>query len=283
MDESEADRGRAARVTGKPEDVVLRMGSSTQTSTPYRHGPAVRRGIVLAVATVAGTMVALLPPPSGLTPPAMRAMGLLLWAIICWAGDAVPDYVVALMMGLGWVVFRVVPFNVAFACFSTTSWWMMVGALGIGVAVAESGLLRRVALLALRALPPTFAGQTAGLIIAGLPFGPALPTVTGKTTLAAPFVLGISKAMGLEDRSKHSTALFMSMFTGFGLMGPLFMTGTVTNFVVLALLPASLRAHITWVSWFVTYLPTMLIIMVLSWLAIVLVCRPRTVVPLSRD
>lgn len=245
--------------------------------------PQFRRPLILLVACIAGLTVALTPPPPGLAPAAMRAMGLLLWAIICWAGDALSDYVVAIVMGLGWVAFRVVPFDVAFACFSTTSWWMMVGALGIGVAVAESGLLRRIALLTLRALPPTFAGQTGGLILAGLLLSPALPTVTGKTAMAAPFVLGIAEAMGIEDRSRHSTGLFMSMFAGFGVMGPLFLTGTVTNFIVLALLPPTVREHITWGSWFITYLPTMLLILLLAWLAILATCRPKQIKPLSRD
>ncbi len=241
------------------------------------------RLIGLLAATILGAAVALWPPPSGLSPAAMRAVGILLWAIVCWAGNLLDDYVVSIFMGLAWVVFHVVPFEVAFGFFANSSWWMMVGALGIGVAVIESGLLRRVSLLVLRALPPTFAGQTAGLIFAGVPFGPALPTVTGKTTLAAPFVLGIAEGMDLEDRSAHSTGLFMAMFVGFGVLGPLFMTGTVTNFLVLSLLPASVRADITWVSWFVTYLPTMLIIGVLSWLAILWICRPERVTPLSRD
>ncbi|MGE5561179.1 MAG: SLC13 family permease [Chloroflexota bacterium] len=241
-----------------------------------------RRPIILAVAVVAGLAVALTSPPTGLSAAAMRAVGLLVWAIICWAGDALSDYVVALIMGIGWVALRIVPFDLAFACFSSSSWWMMVGALGIGVAVAESGLLRRVALLALRALPPTYSGQTGGLILAGLLFSPALPTVTGKTAVAAPFVLGMAKAMKLENRSRHTTGLFMSMFTGFGLMGPLFLTGTVTNFVILALLPPATRAGISWGSWFFTYLPTMLIILILSWLAILITCRPRRVEPLPR-
>ncbi|MEX0975384.1 MAG: SLC13 family permease [Bacillota bacterium] len=244
---------------------------------------AVWRIPALLAATVVCAIAAMLPPPTGLTPAAIRALSLLAWAVICWAGNLMDDYIVAMSMGIGWILFRVVPFDVAFACFSTSSWWMMVGALGLGVAVSESGLLRRAALLTLRALPPSFAGQTVGLICAGIPLGPALPTVTGKTTMAAPFVLGIAEAMGLEDRSDHSTGLFMSMFAGFGLMGPLFMTGTVTNFVLLALLPESIRAHITWGSWFITYLPTMAILLTTFWLGVMVICRPKRVTTLSRE
>ena len=247
-----------------------------------RKATRARPAAIIAAAGL-GATIALIPPPNGLTPAAMRAVALLIWAIICWAGNLLDDYIVAMIMGLGWVVFRVVPFDVAFACFSTSTWWMIVGALGLGVAVAESGLLRRVALLILRVLPPTFIGQTAGLALAGIPLGPALPTVTGKTALAAPFVLGLSEAMGLEERSAHSTGLFMSMFVGFAVLGPLFLTGTVTNLLVLSLLPASVRSGITWFSWFLTYLPTMLIILVLSWLSILWVCRPKRVTMLSHE
>ncbi|MGE5579481.1 MAG: SLC13 family permease [Bacillota bacterium] len=243
----------------------------------------VRRVPVLLLATVACAVAAMLPPPAGLTPAAVRAVALLVWAVICWAASLMDDYIVAMAMGAGWIVFRVVPFDVAFACFATSGWWMMVGALGLGVAVSESGLLRRASLLTLRALPPSFAGQTAGLICAGIPFGPALPTVTGKTTMAAPFVLGIAEAMDLPERSSHSTGLFMSMFTGFGLMGPLFMTGTVTNFVLLALLPEAVRAQITWGSWFLTYLPTIALLTIGMWLAIMVICRLKQCTVLSRE
>jgi di/tricarboxylate transporter len=92
----------------------------------------------------------------------------------------------------------------------------------------------------------------------------------------------MAEAMDLDDRSDHSTGLSMAMLLGFGTMQPLFMTGTITNFVILGLLPAEAKAGITWGSWFVTYLPTMLIILVLSALAIYVVCRPKRVVPLSR-
>ena len=173
---------------------------------------AARRTAWLLATTVGCTIIAILPPPEGLTPPGMRALALLAWAVTCWAADLMEDYMVAVAMGAGWIVCHVVPVDVALACFSSSSWWMMVGALCIGVAVSESGLLRRAALLTLRALPQSFAGQTAGLILAGIPLGPAIPTVTGKSAMAAPFVLGISEAMGIKDRSRHSTGLFMAMF-----------------------------------------------------------------------
>ncbi|MGE5561387.1 MAG: SLC13 family permease [Chloroflexota bacterium] len=242
-----------------------------------------RRTALLLLAVLAALAVSLWPAPAGLTPAAMRALGLLVGAIICWAGSVMDDYVVAMFMGVGWIILRVVPFKVAFATFALTNYWMMAGALGVGVAVAQSGLLRRVALLTLRALPPTFAGQVAGLVGAGVMLGPTLPSVVGKTAIAGKFVLGIHEAMGLQDRSAHSTGLYMAMLLGFGTMGPLFMSGTVTNFVILGLLPAEVKANITWISWFVTYLPTMLVILALSLLAVLVVCRPQRVVPLSRE
>ncbi len=242
-----------------------------------------RRTVILLATTVACIAIGLLPSPQGLSREAMRAVGLLVWTMVSWSANLMDDYIVAMAMGVGLLAFRIVPFEVAFACFSTPGWWMTVGAFALGVAVSESGLLRRAALLSLRALPPTFAGQTAGLILAGIPLGPAVPTVTGKATMAAPFVLGIAEAMDLEDRSDHSTALYLSMFAGFALMGPLFMTGTVTNFVLLAVLPEGLRASITWGSWFLTYLPTIALLLVSFWVGLLLFCRPKQVTVLSRE
>ncbi|HHY76207.1 MAG TPA: hypothetical protein GX500_05455 [Firmicutes bacterium] len=242
-----------------------------------------RRTAILLAVTAACMAIGLLPPPEGLSREAMRAIALLIWAMAFWGANLMDDYMVAMAMGVGFVAFKIVPFDVGFAFFAAPGWWMTVGAFALGVAVLESGLLKRAALLSLRALPPTFAGQTAGLILAGIPIGPALPTVTGKATMAAPFVLGIAEAMGLEDRSDHSTGLYMAMFAGFVLMGPLFMTGTVTNFILLALLPEELTKNITWGSWFLTYLPTIAFLIVLFWLGILLVCRPKRMTILSRE
>jgi len=88
--------------------------------------------IMSVLGLVLGLTVAWLSPPAGLTAQAMWALGLLVWAICSWVGQVFDDYVVALLMAVGWVALGIVPLEVAFATFHSRTWWLLVGALGLG-------------------------------------------------------------------------------------------------------------------------------------------------------
>ena len=74
---------------------------------------------------LAGAGIALTTPPVGLTPKAMQALGLLVWAIFYWVGHVWDDYVVALTMAVGWILLGLVPFETAFATFHSKTWWLI--------------------------------------------------------------------------------------------------------------------------------------------------------------
>ncbi|MEW6724253.1 MAG: SLC13 family permease [Bacillota bacterium] len=207
-------------------------------------------------------------PPAGLTPEAMRAIALLLWAVLAWLGQIAEDYVIALALAVGWIVFEVAPFSVAFNTFSGASWWMILGALGLGTAVARSGLLRRIALRTLLLFPATVPGQSLGLIWTGLLIGPAIPSVIAKMAIAGRLVRGVTEAMQLPRGSRAGAALFFSMFLGFGLAAPMYLTGTLTSLVIIALLPESLVAQLTWTRWYLYSAPVLLGLVALGYLAI---------------
>ena len=111
-----------------------------------------------AVAIAVGLGIALIPAPGGLEQKAMWTMGLLIWAIINWMTNAIPDFVCIFIMCCTWVLLGIVPFTTAFGSFSGTTVWLLIAAMGIGAAVTKSGLLARVALWIMRVCPPTFNG-----------------------------------------------------------------------------------------------------------------------------
>ena len=69
-------------------------------------------------------------PIDGLSEQAMQALGLLAGAICFWIGRVFDDYVVALLMAIGWVALDIVPFETAFATFHSKTWWLMLGQWG---------------------------------------------------------------------------------------------------------------------------------------------------------
>ena len=98
--------------------------------------------ICAVLAIMIGLSIAFLPPPQGLTVAAMRASGILLWAVVFWILEIIPEYITGLIMCTLWAGTKAVPFDKAFANFSSSSWWILVGAFGLGVAATKCGLLK---------------------------------------------------------------------------------------------------------------------------------------------
>ena len=113
-------------------------------------------GAVLALGAAA---LVLWFPPDGLDPRAARFLAVLAAGTVLWAWGSFPDYVVALGMGIAWVLLRVAPTATAFGGFATSTWFLMLGILGLAAALARSGLLYRITLVTVRRFPPTFVGQ----------------------------------------------------------------------------------------------------------------------------
>ena len=74
----------------------------------------------------------------------------------------------ALALLLSWIVAGVVRPEVALSGFTKPSWFLFIGALGIGAGVTRSGLLYRAALAMVRRVAPSYPRYTAILVVAGL-------------------------------------------------------------------------------------------------------------------
>jgi DASS family divalent anion:Na+ symporter len=238
----------------------------------------------MAVAgVIAGLAVATRTPPAELSPQAMQALGLLVWAIFYWVGHVWDDYIVAMFMAVGWVALGLVPFEKAFATFHSSTWWLMLGALGLGAGVASSGLLRRSTLLMLKLLPATYIGQTLALAVTGAIFCPAIPSVIAKVSIAGKFIPELGKGMGFAPRSRQMAGLFLAMYLGFVLVAPMYLTATSVNISVYELLPKLEQQRMTWGFWFVAAAPVTLIAGLLGYAALVVVCKPKEAVLSDRS
>lgn len=248
---------------------------STTSSAPVTYIRKSKLQLSMAFLGIAlGVTIAWLPPMGGLSVKAMQALGLLAGAICFWIGKVWDDYVVALAMAVGWVVLDIVPLETAFATFHTKTWWLILGALGLGAGVAKSGLLRRGTLLMLQTLPATYLGQTLALLITGIMAAPAIPSLTAKVSITAKFIPELAAGMGLPRRSKASTGLFLAMYLGFVLSGPIFLTGSSTNMLLLELLPAQERAAMTWMGWCKATLVPGILILAASYVLLYVCLRP---------
>jgi DASS family divalent anion:Na+ symporter len=209
-----------------------------------------------AVAIVFGVVVALTPPlDSNLTPASMIVLGSLVWAVTNWVTQAIPEFSAAVLMCLFWAAFKAVPFSMAFNGFASSTWWILVGALGLGIAVSKSGLLKRVSLYTLKFFPPTFKGQVLAMMGAGLVAAPLIPSTTAKCAITAPIAMGIADQLGLEKRSKGRAGIFNAMYFGFSLNATIFISASFLGYTMVGSLPEAIRPQFPWLRFFVCMIP----------------------------
>ena len=222
-----------------------------------------------------GFWVALTSPPQGLSVAAMWTLGIFVGGVFFMIFDVMPDYLVTLGMCTLWALFQTVPFEKAFSFFSNANWWLMVGALGMGVAAQQCGLLRRISFLIMRLFPATFRGQTAALLGAGLVIGPLIPSSTAKGSIFAPLSLGVNDAMGYPRKSKASGGLFGAVWMGFVCIFPAYLSGSFLCYMMKSVLPKDVQAQFDWVTWFIMALPWTVVMIVLIYLAIQYLYQPE--------
>jgi DASS family divalent anion:Na+ symporter len=238
--------------------------------------------ICAVLAIMIGLSIAFLPPPQGLTVAAMRASGILLWAVVFWILEIIPEYITGLIMCTLWAGTKAVPFDKAFANFSSSSWWILVGAFGLGVAATKCGLLKRISLGILKLFPPTFTGQVLGLLGAGILVSPLIPSANARGAIVAPIGPAISDALGYQRKSKGACGIFGALFIGFCVVGsPAFLSGSFTNYATIGLFPAAYQ-NVTWTSWLVNALPWAVIVFVGMTLAIHVLYKPAETILVSR-
>jgi di/tricarboxylate transporter/CRP-like cAMP-binding protein len=197
-----------------------------------------------------------LPPPEGLSDRGWHALTTLVASLPLFAVEALPDGIVALLLVAMWVVGGVTTPRIALGGFATTQWALVVSTLAVGVAIASSGLLYRMALWVVANSRGGYAGQVIGLGVAGMVVGPAAPNATSRVALVAPAVTELVDALRLQPYSPAAVGLAMTVLIGFGQVVALFLTSSTTSVLVYAVLPTATRESVNWGSWLARALPT---------------------------
>jgi len=226
-------------------------------------------GIILALIIARAT------PPDPMNLNSMIFLGTFGCAVIWWLVELIPDYATCLLMCVSWVILKVVPFATAFSAFGGETFWLLVGALGIGVGVAESGLLDRVALTIMSRFPANFMGMTTAIFVAGNVINPLIPSVTAKVSIMAPFSKAIGDKLGFKNESEGMGGLFAAMFMSAGVLYPMFLSASLFNYVLVGLMPKDAAQKITWLSWFSAMWVWGLAVILLGYIALQILYKPK--------
>lgn len=244
--------------------------------------PVSARGMLFLFSLTAGILTGHGLARAGLPYGQAAGSAVLVWALLNWMMNTLPDYVTGLLALGGAVVLGVAPAAVALSGFANTTWFLSLAVLGIGGAIAQSGLLFRTALHMLRLLPPSYGGQAFALAISGLLLTPVLPSPSGRLAISSPLVPELAEAMGIRPRSKEAAGLGMSVLLGHGQMYFLFLNGTGSCILLWNLLPETARNQVTWGFWLLAALPLGLIVFGFSFAAILWLFRPEHRVRVDR-
>lgn len=192
---------------------------------------------------------------------AMGVLGVILWALVWWAGQLFPNWIIGLGMLSLLVLAGYFPFSTAFASFSGTSFWMIFGAFGLAAGAKKTGLLQRISIGLMRLFPPTYWGQMIALVIAGTICSPLIPSTSAKFVMGAVVAKGTADIMGYGSESNGRYGLFLAAWTGFSLSAPAFKSSGVNSFTMFVSLPAEVQPEVSWTSWLIASLPWLLIML----------------------
>ena len=226
-------------------------------------------GIVLGVGFV------LLCPDVGLTQQGVRCLGILIGAIAWWVAGVLPEYATCLIMVMLFALVAGVGTTTSLSGFASETWWLLVGAFGLGAGMRLSGLMERMARAVVRTFPNTFAAQVAGLVVAGSVIGPLVPSLAAKMSILEPMALGIGEALGYERFGKPMQGLFLAVFTSVRSVALLAISASIVGYALLATLPADVQAQFDMLHWAIAALPWFALVTVVNYVALVVIYRPR--------
>ena len=229
------------------------------------------------IGLIAGILIPIVfsffPTPEPLQPKAWLAIGLLLGAVVWIIAKTFRDYQAMLIMCCLFVVTKCVSFGTAFGSFAGSSWWMMFGALGIGVAAVECGFMKRIAYLLLKVLPSSFRGQCLAYMISGAVISPIVPSSTAKGVIMAPLAKSTSDALGFAPHSRGAQGMFVAMYSGYVGLALIFLSGSAVNISIAGTMPEGYE--VTWMKWFLTLLPWGIVFAVLMVLVLFKYYAPK--------
>ncbi len=233
-----------------------------------------RKSVGFALAGVVLALGWATSPPPELSPAGWHALAALLAIVPLLALDALSDGAVALGLVAVWVIGGVAPARVALGGFATGSWVLIVSIFAIGAAVAACGLLYRLALWVVLQARGSYSGQVAGLGLAGLLIGPAVPNATARVSFIAPAITEMAEALGYPPGSRAAAGLAMTVLVGFGQMVGTFPTSSSTALLAFAVLPEAARSGLDWGTWILRALPAHAIILLGLLAAVLWLYRP---------
>lgn len=232
-----------------------------------------------------GVLVWLLPTPESMTIVQHKLLSIFAGAVVLWITIGVSFatstlmIIVLLYFWVGNLDGKVNPetgrlvHQVGFTLsgFGGASLWLLVTGFIISIAMVNTGVARRVALMMMRMFGKTPMGATLAPMLANLVIAPLTPSNTARTAAMLPIVEGVAQGYKLDKgNSNFGRGLFLANTFASNITASAFLTGTIPNPVALGLIITAIggaNAFTTWGFWALAALPTnILVLLAAMWI-----------------
>lgn len=233
-------------------------------------GPVQKVGFFLGIALC--LVICALPAPEGLTPQAMKLLGILVWMIVWWVTEPVSlgitsllPAVIAPLIGLVGSGTDSVTGLSLIPAYGGKIFLEMMGIFVFAAAMVRSDLHKRIALVILDIMNGKPSRVLAGFIAATTILSMFLNN-TVATAMMLPFAIALIKTLELDHRSGYAKALILSLPFSASIGGMATLIGSGTNFMGASLIEEIDGFTISFMDWFKVGFPFVIIISPIVWL-----------------
>ncbi|MEX2296982.1 MAG: DASS family sodium-coupled anion symporter [Dongiaceae bacterium] len=237
-----------------------------------------RAGLIAGPALFAVLLA--LPAPAGLSDPAWNTAALALWMAIWWMSEAVPLAVTALLPVLLFPLMGVISIAEATAPYADPLIFLFLGGFLLALALQRWGLDRRIALVILGVV-----GERPQLVVAGLMLATAFLSLWISNTATAMTMLPIGQSIlatmrrcsqptASDELDKFSASVMLGIAYAASIGGMGSLIGTPPNALLAGYLREAHGIEIGFAQWFAIGLPTVAILLPITWLWLVRIAFP---------
>jgi L-tartrate/succinate antiporter len=228
-------------------------------------GPLNKKGIKIGIPVLVGISVCLLPVPAELSPNAWYFFAIFLSVILGLIFEPLPAAAIGFIGVTLTMIFGLISTSSAesikwgLSGFSNATVWLIFGAFMLSMGYEKSGLGRRIALVLVKYLGKRTLGLGYAIALADLALAPVTPSNTARS--AGTIYPIIRNIPGLFDSQPGPTAnkigsyLMWTAFAITAVTSSLFLTGLAPNFLALSFVQQVANIKISWMEWFLGFLP----------------------------
>jgi solute carrier family 13 (sodium-dependent dicarboxylate transporter), member 2/3/5 len=203
--------------------------------------------------------------PLGLDPPAQRALAIVAFMLVYWIAEPIAHGMTALIGCFCFWVLQITTFAVAFSGFTNTTPWFVFGALLIGEAASQTGLVKRLGYTAIHWVGTSYSRLLLGSILLAYLLNFVIPSPNAQLLILASLLTAIVAVVGVEPRSTMAKGLFLTVTYACSLFSKMNL-GAASTLLARGLIEEQTGTPVLWSHWLLAFLPATVLTIAACWL-----------------